>query len=233
MQAWNEHPPPIMHLRLAPSLLVVGGLGAAGLALFQRSSSAEPAPAPPATSTAHPTVTPSLEAFETPLPANHPPIPSKTASSSLAADDSAPALAWVTPRGWEVTPTLSPMRLATYRVPGPAGAAGAEVTVTRAGGSTVDNLERWVGQFDGAGADTRTERTVSGIRITILEVAGTYEGGMTMGGSDTAHPGWALLGAVAETDAPFYFFKMVGPADAVRAARPAFNTLLTTLHKPE
>jgi hypothetical protein len=41
-----------------------------------------------------------------------------------------------------------------------------------------------------------------------------------------------LLGAVVETDGPFYFFKMVGPADAVRAARPAFDVLLSSVRKP-
>jgi hypothetical protein len=125
------------------------------------------------------------------------------------------------------------MRLATYRVPGPAGASvGAELTVTRAGGTTADNLERWVGQFDSAGPDRRTERTVRGLHVSVLEVGGTYEGGMTRADSETAHPGWALLGAVVETDGPFYFFKMVGPADAVRAARPAFDALLSSVRKP-
>jgi hypothetical protein len=114
-------------------------------------------------------------------------------------------------------------------VPGAAG--GAELTVTRAGGTTSDNLERWVGQFDSAGPDKRTELTVRGLRVSVLEVGGTYDGGMTTTGSATPHPGWALLGAVVESDRPFYFFKMVGPAEAVHAARPAFDALLRSVRK--
>jgi hypothetical protein len=220
-----------MHVPIGPSLLVVVVLGAAGLALFQRSSSATPTAAIPVASVERaPTTTPGLEPFETQLPPNHPPISPTSADSSFAPDESPPALAWSAPRGWEVAANRSPMRLATYRVPGTAG--GAELTVTRAGGSTADNLERWVGQFDAAGPDKRTERTVGGFRVSMLEVGGTYEGGMTKAGSETAHPGWALLGAVVETDGPFYFFKMVGPADTVRAARPAFDALLGSVHKP-
>lgn len=231
--ARNAHCRPAMHMRIGPSLLVVFILGAAGLALFQRSSSAGPTPMAPVTSVERAPTTPGLEPFETQLPPNHPPISPKTAESSFAPDESPPALAWTPPRGWEVAPNRSPMRLATYRVSGPAGAAGgAELTVTRAGGTAADNLERWVGQFDSAGPDKRTERTVRGFHVSTLEVGGTYEGGMTKAGSETAHPGWALLGAVVETDGPFYFFKMVGPADAVGAARPAFDVLLSSVRKP-
>jgi hypothetical protein len=175
-------------------------------------------------------VTPGLEPFETELPRNHPAISPKAADTAFTADESPSALAWSIPPGWEVAPNRSPMRLATYRVPGSSGSV--ELTVSRAGGTTRDNLERWVGQFDSAGSDKRTQRTVRELRVSILEVDGTYEGGMTKAGSETAHPGWALLGAIVETDAPFYFFKMVGPADAVRAARPAFDALVSSVRKP-
>jgi hypothetical protein len=125
------------------------------------------------------------------------------------------------------------MRLATYRITPKAGTTdAAELTVTRAGGSTSDNLERWVGQFDDAGPDRRSERTVSGLRVSTVEVSGTYEGAMTMGGAGVPRPGWALLGAVIETKAPFYFFKMVGPKASVDAARPAFEALVASIRRP-
>jgi hypothetical protein len=92
-------------------------------------------------------------------------------------------------------------------------------------------VERWVAQFDSAGPDARAERTIGGLHVATVEVSGTYEGGMTKGGPDTAHPGWSLLGAVVETGGPSYFFKMVGPTETVHAARPAFDSLLKSLHK--
>lgn len=106
------------------------------------------------------------------------------------------------------------------------------MTVTRAGGSTEDNLARWAGQFDKATGDTRAVRQVGGFQVTTLEVSGTYDGGMSSTGPESAHAGWSLLGAVVETSGPFYFFKMVGPSEAVHAAKPSFETLINSLRKP-
>jgi hypothetical protein len=168
------------------------------------------------------------------LPPNHPPIGggSQARPSTSAARDEAPALAWTAPGSWDVAPNASSMRLATYRLRAPVGdASSLEVTVTRAGGTPEANLDRWVGQFDKAGLDTRATRFVDGLRVSTLEVSGTYEGGMTSAGTDEAHPGWAMLGAIVETNGLPYFFKMVGPVAAVRAARPAFDGVLNSIKK--
>jgi hypothetical protein len=247
-----------MRFKIGPSLLAVALLGAAAVALFQRSGAAgttreasvapRPSETTPPGSEAFNTMMPSSGELETPLPPNHPAIGAKGAAPStggtalppnhpamgaqgndLPAAREQAALAWTAPAGWEVAPSRSTIRLATYRVP---GAAPAELTVTRAGGSTEDNLERWVGQFDNAGKDTRAVRTIAGFHVTTLEVSGTYDGGMSSTGPETAHAGWSLLGAVIETSGPFYFFKMVGPSEAVRAARPAFEALMNSVRKP-
>jgi hypothetical protein len=221
-----------MRFQIGPSLLAVAMVGAAGLAFFQRSHAAESTPGPRATAS-EPAPPLGADLSATTLPPNHPPITPKGGDpSSFARDDSPPALTWSAPAGWEVTPNASPIRLVTYRIPAPKGTtASAELTVTRAGGTTAANVERWVGQFDSAGPDSRAERTIDGFHVATVEVSGTYEGGMTKGGPDTAHPGWSLLGAVVETGGPSYFFKMVGPAETVHAARPAFVSLLKSLHK--
>jgi len=219
-----------MHFQVGPSLLVVAVLSAASVAIFQTSHAAESRPESHA---AVPLPAPRLDGKlpETALPPNHPPISAKgTDPSSFARDDSPPALAWSAPPAWETAPNASSIRLATYRMPARKGTtATTELTVTRAGGSTNANLERWVGQFDGAGPDVRTVRTIEGLHVAIVEVSGTYEGGMTKSGAETPHPGWSLLGAVVETGGPSYFFKMVGPSEAVHAARPEFDALLTSL----
>jgi hypothetical protein len=221
-----------MRLRIGPSLLAVALIGAAGLAFFQRPSAARsPEPAAPSSGLSREASPANLAA--TPLPPNHPPIPPKSADPSTFARDESPAeLAWSAPTGWEVAPNRNPMRLVTYRVPAASGAAdSAELTITRAGGTTAANLERWVGQFDSAGPRHAGERMIGGLRVATVEVSGTYEGGMTKSGPDTAHPGWSLLGAVVETSGPSYFFKLVGPTGTVRAARPAFDALLKSIRK--
>jgi hypothetical protein len=130
-------------------------------------------------------------------------------------------------------PNPSAMRLATYRIP----RAGqdpedAEMSVSRAGGSTEANLDRWVRQFDDAGKDTRTVKAVRGMPVTIVEVSGSYLSGSMMGGATAKKPGWSLLGAIVETGGSSYFFKMVGPTATVRAAREGFSRMIDGLAPP-
>jgi hypothetical protein len=49
---------------------------------------------------------------------------------------------------------------------------------------------------------------------------------MTMGQQADAKPEWAMVGAIVETRGLPYFFKMMGPATGVRAARAAFDRLV-------
>jgi hypothetical protein len=159
------------------------------------------------------------------FPPNHPPIGGATASpqgSLLGAASDAPALAWKMPAAWQEVPNPNAMRLATYRAPG-----GVEIAVSRAGGATDANIERWVSQFDDVGHDGRAEKTVRGLHVVTVDVTGTYVGGgMAMGAPAQPRPDWALVGCIVESRSPSYFFKMTGPAAAVRAARPAFDRFI-------
>jgi hypothetical protein len=123
------------------------------------------------------------------------------------------------------------MRLATYRIPPAPGVTGdAELSVVRAGGSIEANLDRWVAQFTDAEPAKRSKKTVNGIVVSLLEVSGTYmDAGPAMGGTKTARPGFMLSGAVAETSEGTYFFKLVGPAASVRAARADFDAFVNGL----
>ena len=158
------------------------------------------------------------------LPPNHPAIggatPPHGSMPSAAADP--PALAWTMPTGWEQAPSPNAMRLATYRAPD-----GVEVSVSRAGGATDANIQRWVGQFDDVGHEVHAEKTVHGLHVVTVDIAGTFVGGgTTPGATAEPHPAWAMVGAVVESRSPPYFIKMTGPVSAVRAARAAFDRLV-------
>lgn len=170
-----------------------------------------------------------------PLPPGHPPIDDETTRQSGSLEsDTAPAeealLEWKAPSRWQLVPNPSTMRLATYRVPrAPGDATDAELLITRAGGSADANADRWIHQFDEAGQKTakRTMRAVGLGEVAMVEVQGTYSGGMGQEGS--SQRGWALLGAIASTPGMPYFFKLTGPEKSVRAARREFETLIDSL----
>jgi hypothetical protein len=141
-----------------------------------------------------------------------------------------PSIQWKAPAAWKAVANPSAMRLATYSVaPAPGDTESADVSITRAGGTTDANIERWFGQFEETGKATRTEKNVRGLKVTIVELNGTYLGGGMMGGATSPRPGWALLGAIVEASGAPYFIKVTGPAATVHSARVPMNALLDTL----
>jgi hypothetical protein len=169
------------------------------------------------------------------LPPGHPPVDSVGESAlQMMPDPSGEAptksLEWHAPERWQLAPNASTMRLATYRVPRvPGDSADAEMSITQAGGSVEANADRWIGQFDAAGQKTakRSTRTVGSLQVTIVEVQGTYLGGMVKDASSSS--GWALLGAIAATPGMPHFLKLTGPAKTVMAARAEFDEMIASL----
>ncbi len=146
---------------------------------------------------------------------------------------SAAGLKFTAQPGWITeTPSMS-MRQAQYRLPKAEGdSADAELVVyyfQGGGGGVQANIDRWVGQFskpDGSPVtDARTShKTVNGIPLTIVDVTGTYMGGM---GSETrSQNNSRMLAAVAETGSGPWFFKLTGPTKTVARWEPSFQTFL-------
>jgi len=218
--------------RIAPVLVASAVVGAAALALFHgedtraesRAASvpaSEPAPADTATSQ---------------LPPGHPPVGATAGGAhgihGTARSEEPPALAWTMPASWRAMPNPNALRVATYRVSSDDGDP-TEVTVSRAGGSTEANVQRWISQFDHPAPETRTERKVGDLSVTLVEVSGTYAGnGMLPQNRAVKQDGWTLVGAIAAPGGTPYFFKMTGPAARVHAARPAFDAMIASLTRP-
>jgi hypothetical protein len=156
-----------------------------------------------------------------------------------AGAQSAAGIRWVTPAGWK-TEAPRPMRAATYSIPSGAGTAPAECVVNYfgpgQGGTVVDNVERWTGQVlgsDGKPAPaTVTNRTVRGVKITVVDSSGAYTG---MGGPMASNPkpvaGYRLLGAIAEGPQGTVFFKLTGPVKTVAAQQAAFDGMLASIQR--
>jgi hypothetical protein len=186
------------------------------------------------------------EAQMRPLPPGHPP----TGESGKAPSVPAPSprsgtarqgLAWTLPAGWaEETPSSS-MRRAQYRILGPGGPAECAVFYfgPGQGGDAKANAARWAGQFhraDGSpvGDAFKTRETkVGDIAVVLVEVVGTYVGGM--GGSPTGpeRPNYMLLGAIAQGPDANWFFRATGPRATLEAQRAAFEAMIRSLRRSQ
>jgi hypothetical protein len=176
-----------------------------------------------------------------PLPPGHPPagapatpsIPSPPPASGVGAQ----SLTWTPPAGWVSESPSSSMRRAQYRITGPGGPAECVVFYfgPGQGGDAKSNASRWTGQFqkpDGAPATAKTrDIKVGDIPVTLVEVSGTYVGGMGSGPAGAPKPDHALLGAIAEgPDAP-WFFRATGPRATLDAQKTNFEGMIRSIKR--
>lgn len=172
-------------------------------------------------------------------PSDTPVAQPSAAPAAAAAPADAPkagGLTWKAPPPFEQRAPKSSMRVAEY---GLEGDENAELSVFYFGadqGGTVEaNMSRWIGQFtqpDGSQTQAkRSERTVKGIDVAVVEAHGTFAGGMGMPGAPQkpALPDAMLLGAIAKGPQGSVFFKLTGPRAAVEHAKAGFDRLLESL----
>ena len=205
-----------------PTLVLIGA------AFLAAGCSRNASPAPEAASGA---------AEETPRSAKVRSLPGETAPSAATAPQAGP-LAWDVPDGWTAEQPASSMRLAQYRVSGPGGAGECIVFYfgPGQGGDPAGNAARWAGQFtqpDGSSSMERMKMSVledTQVPVRIVEVTGTYDGGMTMTDAPaerkTDH---MLLGGIADSSQGPWFFKFTGPESTVRSQRTAFETMMRSV----
>ena len=154
---------------------------------------------------------------------------------SAAVEGSAGGIRWTVPASWQVGPP-QPMRAATYTVPAAAGSEAGTCGVfyfgRNQGGTVEDNLTRWVGQFEGAAAPKKAERTIAGLKVHTISLSGTYlaPSGPSMQ-SQGKKPGWTLSGAIVEAPEGLVFFKAVGPAATMQKAQADIEALLESIVK--
>jgi hypothetical protein len=163
------------------------------------------------------------------------------AKKSTASSPAAPSAGGLT---WTAQPPLvarqpkSPMRAAEYTLEND---PQAELVVfyfgEGQGGAVEPNIVRWLGQLTQPdGSDTakhakRSERTVAGMNVALVEATGPYSGGMAMPGAPApaAQPDAMMLGAIANGPKGPVFFKLVGKRASVEAARASFAALVDSV----
>jgi hypothetical protein len=107
------------------------------------------------------------------------------------------------------------------------------------GGDAKANAARWASQFrrpDGSsvGDGYRTQETKVGeLTVVLVEVTGTYVGGMGGGPIGPERPKYMLLGAIAEGPGAKWFFRATGPQATLESQRVAFNRMIRSLKRDQ
>jgi hypothetical protein len=147
-------------------------------------------------------------------------------------------LRYKVPDGWVTEKPSSTMRVAQYKLPKAEGdPEDASLVIyyfgATQGGSVPANIDRWVGQIqqpDGSASKdkAKTENlTVNGLKVTTVDVTGTFTAEMTPGaGNKRNDADYRLRGAVIETPKGNYFVKLVGPVKTVARWEPAYTDYL-------
>ena len=143
-------------------------------------------------------------------------------------------LTFTRPAAWTDRAAASSMRVAEFVVPKVSGdPEDAEVIVYYFGGSggTVEaNLQRWTSQVQSSKDPVRTSSTVNGLKLTSLDVSGTYVAEVRPGSTERHNkPGFRMRATVVETPKGPYFIKLTGPAVTVDKAGAQFDQLLQSL----
>lgn len=152
----------------------------------------------------------------------------------------AAGLSFTAPSAWQARPASSTMRVAEFVVPkAPGDAEDAELIVYffgGTGGSVEANIDRWVAQMqqpDGSASKDKARRdtqTVNGLKVTMVDVTGTYIAEVRPGATERYNkPDFRLRAAVIETARGPYYIKMTGPAKTMTAADADFKKFLATV----
>jgi len=145
-------------------------------------------------------------------------------------------LTWSVPKSWTVGPEKQ-MRAATYLVAPQSGdAEGGECAIFHfgqgVGGDIESNVARWVSQFEQTDGPKNESKEVNGMKVTIVQIAGTYlapSGPMMMASGKKEN--FRLRGAIVEGPQGSVFFKFTGPTKTVAAASAEFDAMIGSLVK--
>ena len=145
------------------------------------------------------------------------------------------------PQGWVSKPPASTMRVAEFTLPrASADAEDAELAIFffgGQGGSVQANIDRWIGQMaqpDGRAsrdvATTTTLQTRTGLKVSLVDVPGTYVAAVKPGSAERFNkPGFRLRAAVVDTPRGPYFVKLTGPVATVARWDRSFLDFLAGL----
>ena len=159
-------------------------------------------------------------------------MPTNAAQSNSAV---AGELRYKAPDGWVKEPSSSTMRVAQFKLPKAEGDPDDAALVisyfgATQGGAVQANIDRWISQVQQPDGSSSTDKaktetsTVNGLKVTTVDVSGTYTAEMAPGtGNQRNDANYRLRAAVIETPKGNYFLKLVGPAKTMGRWEQSFT----------
>jgi hypothetical protein len=135
------------------------------------------------------------------------------------------------PKAWQAEKPKTSMRLAQAAVPGPGGAADFAVFYfgPGGGGPVQANIDRWVGQMEGAAKPTPETFETHGYKVTWVDVKGTLKPSQMGMTNDAPISNARLYGTVVEGAGGPWFFKAQGTDATLGSQRDAFLAMLKSV----
>ena len=143
------------------------------------------------------------------------------------------------PAKWEWVESTSNMRKAQLKFTDEATKTSASVVFYYFGaggaGTVQANVDRWLGLFSEPADQIHSKidnATVRKTKVTYVQAEGTYKEGMP-GGPATPRPGFALMGAILESDEGNVYVRMTGPKELVKSLAAEFKKMIESGPKKE
>lgn len=137
------------------------------------------------------------------------------------------------PADWKAKPAASGFVLAEYELPPGEGAdESGRLTVSTAGGSVEDNIQRWRDQFGGEPQSaTQEEREIGGLKVTVVDFSGEFKDQRGPFAPATQKPGYRMLAAIIPAGGELHFVKAVGPAATMAKHADAFQAFIGSVQQ--
>jgi hypothetical protein len=129
-----------------------------------------------------------------------------------------------------------------FAIEGEKGQAAGRMTISAAGGTIQQNIDRWIGQFAGPDGKKSREKPkiekkeLAGLEVHLVDLSGTYldsAGGPFARGKVVERKNYRMLAAIVPggTSIGNYFIKFYGPAELVKENEKAFHSMIDSLSK--
>ena len=180
------------------------------------------------------------------LPKGHPPMeiasgqgakpgeqPAATLEGPASREVKIDGLQLTAPKTWTRKPPRSQFIQAEFSLPRAEGdAQDGRLTVSQAGGTVKENVERWRKQFgDKPEKESQEKLEVAGLTVTLVDYSGAYQDQPGPFAPAVERPGYRMLGAIIEAGGQLYFVKAYGPAKTMAPRADEFRQFIRSLHR--